>query len=395
MLRSGNRILSLGRLRGVTGTGGGSGLESPCDGCGSTNVLTYGADPTGVADSTAAFNAAYTAAPLNGRILVPYTVSGGTYSITPGGVTSWHSRRWIGDLLDDSLRTRIVARSAGTALIASSTLVVLENLDIDADTLADRCVSLTPGHGTYIKNCILRNALDYGLYADESAIALDLVTVRNCDTGLYLLGPNGSTFFNVSVFESGSAGVLHFGIGSGLTAQSGSMAWFGGTVQDNGGAEQILFDGPEGSLYSGILVGGSADGIRFTNNAHNVLVTGCEFVGPETDFAVRVDDGFMCSVLGCTASGSDFARVRLEPGNGAEIYVAGSARKSNIGELKLYVPGATPFAAEPRANGAMVASAAPTVGVWRRGSIVWNSAAGPPNGWHCTVAGTPGTWAAF
>jgi len=43
------------------------------------------------------------------------------------------------------------------------------------------------------------------------------------------------------------------------------------------------------------------------------------------------------------------------------------------------------------------ASAAPTVGTFRRGDVVWNtgvSAAGSP-GWVCTTAGSPGTWKAM
>lgn len=42
-------------------------------------------------------------------------------------------------------------------------------------------------------------------------------------------------------------------------------------------------------------------------------------------------------------------------------------------------------------------SAAPTTGTWRVTDIVWNSApaSGQPAGWICTVAGTPGTWAAM
>ena len=40
---------------------------------------------------------------------------------------------------------------------------------------------------------------------------------------------------------------------------------------------------------------------------------------------------------------------------------------------------------------------APASGTWQRGSIRWNSAAavGQPNGWRCTVTGTPGTWVAM
>lgn len=46
---------------------------------------------------------------------------------------------------------------------------------------------------------------------------------------------------------------------------------------------------------------------------------------------------------------------------------------------------------------AMRASAAPTLGYWERGSVVWNSApgTGQPLGWACTASGAPGTWVGF
>jgi hypothetical protein len=41
-------------------------------------------------------------------------------------------------------------------------------------------------------------------------------------------------------------------------------------------------------------------------------------------------------------------------------------------------------------------TAAPTVGQWKKGAIVFNSSPGAesPVLWRCTVAGTPGTWEA-
>jgi hypothetical protein len=39
----------------------------------------------------------------------------------------------------------------------------------------------------------------------------------------------------------------------------------------------------------------------------------------------------------------------------------------------------------------------PSTGTWAQGHVTWNSSAavGQPNGWRCTVAGTPGTWVAM
>jgi hypothetical protein len=42
-------------------------------------------------------------------------------------------------------------------------------------------------------------------------------------------------------------------------------------------------------------------------------------------------------------------------------------------------------------------TAAPVSGYYRQGSVVWNrsAAVGQPNGWRCTVSGSPGTWVAM
>lgn len=42
-------------------------------------------------------------------------------------------------------------------------------------------------------------------------------------------------------------------------------------------------------------------------------------------------------------------------------------------------------------------TAAPTIGTWTRGDVVWqrNPAPGSPAGWVCTTSGTPGTWVAM
>lgn len=50
------------------------------------------------------------------------------------------------------------------------------------------------------------------------------------------------------------------------------------------------------------------------------------------------------------------------------------------------------------ANGiVIIGSAAPTLGTWRRGQVVWysDSSAGSPSGAVCVTAGTPGTWKAM
>ena len=49
------------------------------------------------------------------------------------------------------------------------------------------------------------------------------------------------------------------------------------------------------------------------------------------------------------------------------------------------------------ANGRSIifGAATPASGLWRIGDICWNNASATPNGWRCTVLGSPGTWTAF
>jgi len=48
-------------------------------------------------------------------------------------------------------------------------------------------------------------------------------------------------------------------------------------------------------------------------------------------------------------------------------------------------------------NRETVGTAAPATGTWTQGDITWNTAVavGQPQGWRCTVSGTPGTWVAM
>jgi hypothetical protein len=55
------------------------------------------------------------------------------------------------------------------------------------------------------------------------------------------------------------------------------------------------------------------------------------------------------------------------------------------------------FNSIPQIQDLYLNSAIPTTGAWSVGDVVYNSvpAAGQPQGWVCTVAGTPGTWKAM
>ena len=49
-------------------------------------------------------------------------------------------------------------------------------------------------------------------------------------------------------------------------------------------------------------------------------------------------------------------------------------------------------------NGFYVMSSSPTIGWWRKGTIIYNQSPDSTNnyvGWICTESGSPGTWKSF
>lgn len=392
------RILRVGKTLSRSG-GSSTSSQELCSGCPYLNVLDFGADPTGSLDSTGAFIAA-SAAGLGRTIWLPYTDSGGTYLVDSDSGITWASREWLGDLVDDVLRTRIVASGSGTALINSSSPAKFENIDIDANGLSDYALFGDPGTGIYVKNCILRNANVHGFRIEEGACVFELVTIQDCAAGMYLLAPNGSMFFDVSVKDCVGRGVEHIGLFAGGTAQSGAVNWYGGNITNNGNTEQLLISGVQGAVFSGLHIEGATDGVRLTSNAENILFDGMVLIGPETKVAFNLEDfGYMNTIKSCHASGDDYARCSFSSNRQAEVTIFGSKGQfgtSTLRDIRTYiVDGTNPFEADHHASGALVSDAAPLVGIWRAGDVVINNGGGGVVGWICTIAGNPGTWVSF
>lgn len=113
-----------------------------------------------------------------------------------------------------------------------------------------------------------------------------------------------------------------------------------------------------------------------------------------------VDTKWRRVVLSFTASTSNAAILYIYPSSaeGATVYFG------KLQSLKVASGGDVRALSEVMRLGLFNANrndfyytAAPTVGTWQRGDIVWNtspSAAAPP-GWVCVTAGTPGTWKAM
>lgn len=63
-------------------------------------------------------------------------------------------------------------------------------------------------------------------------------------------------------------------------------------------------------------------------------------------------------------------------------------------EIRVNIALETSVAAVPAGRQVVWNSFAPVAGIYTQGDVCWNSAAavGQPQGWLCTVSGTPGTW---
>jgi hypothetical protein len=143
------------------------------------NVVTYGADPTGSADSTTAIQTAIDAASAagGGTVFFPQ----GTYSIS-STLTTYSSIRLLGDGDNGSAKLRLAVNS-DCNLIESTTQwninMLIENLWLEGDK--DNQAS---GHGIYmsealhtkIRNCVIRNFKETGVYLT----ACNDVRVREC-----------------------------------------------------------------------------------------------------------------------------------------------------------------------------------------------------------------------
>lgn len=111
------------------------------------NVLDYGADPTGIVDSAAAFSAAVAAMPSSGGILV---VPAGTYLLA-STVTLDRPVRILGEAADDTV-SRITFTGSGAGFNIQHAYCHLENLYLLDGAAATFMVSVTSGYCT-VRNC--------------------------------------------------------------------------------------------------------------------------------------------------------------------------------------------------------------------------------------------------
>lgn len=282
------------------------------------NVLDFGADPTGVASSVAAFTAAVA---NGGTVYVP----SGTYkldnkiSITENNTTLWlaadvtlnvsgvvaQQNPW-GSQIDITGNNCAVIGSGSSSLIQNNasysnmitfrhqTGAYVANLTIDGDKtnlpsptaddsfgnavffLADSSQGVTTDQQGAIENCTIKNMINYGviLYGDQA---------------------NGTKILNNNIREIGQAGVTH-SVGGGISiSKAVSDATIVGNVIKNC-KQNGIFIGSAGSDGAGYVIS--------SNNCHQNGQSGIAFK-EEVNYFSQIGHGlFNISVTGNVCSGN-------------------------------------------------------------------------------------------
>lgn len=270
------------------------------------NVLDYGADPTGVADSTAAIQAAID---TGNTVWIPE----GTYSIT-----SLDMKGKYPNIIGDGIhKTTLKARSSVAKLIdayESSDVQVspllISNLTIDGDNVVtDAAISMRYRHLSKIDTCLIQNVTATnasGIFAIDSW--LNIVSncrIANCYTGLNWWGSNHRSTVNSCSFT----GCTNVGIScaSNGTALDGNNALVFNNCDVEYGTGLGAYLNVSDAAFYGCYMGENLNGPTFFVDGGNILVSaGVVYFGHTTaSFAVTGGGGRVlfdkCKVNGQTA----------------------------------------------------------------------------------------------
>lgn len=364
--------------------------ESTCE-----NVVDYGADPTGVADSTTAFNDARIAAGDGGSICVPQ----GTYLIDPDAF-DWGSRLWIGEKAHTSDNSIVAARGNGTSLCAATGPIQLSNINF-------------AGNGMTVVNAVFLNGADDSLLVN--------VGTFGCTNGLRvsdavrvtLIKCDGSGCAIGLLFERAQLRGYHLGavsnttrgldiIGTGDDTDDQFVGIYGLLLETNTGAEQMRVNGARAGEIEGVYSEGVGDGLLIDGDTRNFDFAGLRFTGGGApDVAIRISDGSQCTFMQVGASGSpstEYSRVFIEGGSQLNEFYA-MHFGTGVTTLPMTIEfddGVGNYECNANNGQDFKGPTAPTRGNWIQGQIVFNSAptAASTLLWRCTVSGSPGTWEA-
>jgi hypothetical protein len=171
------------------------------------------------------------------------------------------------------------------------------------------------------------------------------------------------------------------------------------------------------NLVGNAISGGNATGVRVSGDSALLAATNVSIVGNSVVTGTANSTAYVFSnVNNLTASNNTFSgsgancgtvnaclNARFTNNNfigtSAKFMTATSTcTGSYVDRTNYWIPAtATPTVAGTGVKIEFFASAAPTTGNWSVGSTAIQSspAVGSPNGWVCTVGGTPGTWVAL
>ncbi len=267
------------------------------------NVQDHGADPTGAADSSDAFEAALAAAGPSGTVYAPR----GTYAVSrPIDPIDRAIVGEYGNARADK-RTTIKAMAALPAIIQrSSARQRLSGLLIDATGCVNGIV-LTRCHGSTLRELEVKGATGDGIVLHETQVSLleQVYARENGGCGFLLTGCNATELHYCGANLNSGAGIVATGMqypGSG-TQMGGTVFVIGGDISKNGDA-QVWLRGVSGGTVERIYCeGGTADGVKATNKSHNVCVRGCIVSGAGPGRAFMAYDSPGALFDGCSAAG--------------------------------------------------------------------------------------------
>lgn len=395
------------------------------------NVKGYGAEGDGVTDDTAAINAALAAADAagGGTVLFPYgrylisspiyaapgTCLRGSERSAPSATEIFLSAGFAGD-------GAIVATGYRDNISANQGSFTVKNLRLNGNGVAGVHGIITLGSSTFIQGCIVvafgGDGIRLTRFTDNgtglSGVGLNAQMIVNnyitqiTGSGIKLNGPTDGHISGNSISHCGE-----HGIGTDISGGSGAGGWqisgnhiadcgqhgihneaaTAGTIICNNDIEDFGTSATTGS-YAGISLPSC--------NEKGVVVTGNNIWTDESvagsnyrliDIASNSGSSVNVSVLGNLGRGagrSTGIEVRLTTaGTGVYAEVVGNTIQRTTAAVNLAAD-----VVRMDGNSFQYATAAPSLGTWRVGNRVWNSApsAGGVAGWVNTVAGTPGTF---
>lgn len=224
------------------------------------NVMAYGADPTGVGDSTAAITAAIAAVATGGKIHFP----SGTFLVTTLTLTG--EKDYIGAGIQNTIIKLKNNTNADliTTNVAFNSYIKIQDMTLDgnrATQASGKVLNLVTTIFTKLERVEVTGGKDYGVYADRC----NVLKISDCNLQL-----SGINFYFKDTGGGGSFSVEATGLQIGDTCEAkietsgdGSTGTFNACWLENGGA----------ATPSDLLILNGADRIHVSNSIFNSTAT--------------------------------------------------------------------------------------------------------------------------